>query len=265
MPGLSLSVGGVSLELRAAESVLAASRERWAPFVGSGARPIVLTIRASQPFDGAYERELPVRVVPAGPRALSFTAEDGCGGRVDLDGASGELWGARGVAAVDALLRAALSLALPASGALLVHAALVPRGEEALVFAGASGAGKSTACALLGGVCDEMTVLRPSADTVQALATPWWRGRAFSAPRSTLYCLGRAGREHARVTALSGASAVRALMPNVARFTVLPAIEREIFSLSAAICAAAPVFDARCPEGAAFSPFVSELARAEAA
>jgi len=262
MSQLVLSVGGVSLELRAAEPVIAASRERWAPFTIAAAaeRPIVLDVEAASPFDGRYERELPVRVEPAGPRALAFTASDGCRGRVDLDGASGGLSGARGVAAVDALLRAALSLALPASGALLVHAALVPRGAEALVFAGASGAGKSTAAGLLGGVCDEMTVLRPEGDRVQALATPWWRGRAFAAQRSVLYCLRRARGAPARVTPLAGGAAVRALMPNVARFTVLPALERQILSLSAAICAAAPVWDASCPEGAAFPPFISELA-----
>jgi hypothetical protein len=165
----------------------------------------------------------------------------------------GELFSAASLSEVDAFIRLALSLALTDDGALLLHGAAVARDGAAVALVGASGAGKSTAAAALRGACDELVVLRLDGDGVQLHATPYWRGRRWSAPLSAVLCLERGG---ASIRRLRGAEAVRALLRHVVRYLAEPRLERALFSAAAEVARRAPVEEARCPEGAAFVPFL---------
>lgn len=248
---LTLSVGGLSLGLSASARVCAAVRARYGAFESAGAGDAVsLTVFEAARFEPAFEPEAVVRaeVVAPGRVALSGAVS----GELDVAARAGAVRGAAGLGAVDALVRAALSVFLPLDGALLLHAALA----GARVFAGASGAGKSTVAVALGGACDELTVLRPARG--RACATPYWQGRPHEARVRQLVCLERGGAPSWRP--LSGAAAVRALAPHVVRYVALPEVEAAVFGLLARACETFPVVHARAPEGAAFVPWIAARA-----
>jgi hypothetical protein len=161
------------------------------------------------------------------------------------------------VAALDCLLRLALSLSLPGAGGLLLHgAALVRPHGRAVAICGASGAGKSTAARALGAACDELIVLRPTANGVEILATPWWGGSPLRRPCDSIFLLER-GRELG-VDLHRGGRAVRALAPHVVRYLAVESVEPAILGLLARVCERVPVATAACPEGEAFIPFLEQ-------
>lgn len=67
---------------------------------------------------------------------------------------------------LEAVIRIGMSIALPRRGALILHASAIAAGDGALVFAGKSGAGKSTIAAMLAAqgllrLSDELLVIAP--------------------------------------------------------------------------------------------------------
>ncbi len=186
-------------------------------------------------------------------------------GGFDLATRRGFVDDARGLGAVDSLLRVALSLVLPTldkGRGFLVHGALVPAGDEGLVFTGESGAGKSTVARALGAACDELVVLRPDG-TLTAHATPYWQGRPLERACRRVICLRRSASPVHQP--LRGALAARRLARDVVRYVTLPSVERALLELVARACEQTQVIDAACPEGEAFLPYLTrqlELRRA---
>lgn len=127
--------------------------------------------------------------------------------------------------AIDAAFRILHSLLLARQGGLLVHAASAVRNGRAFLFAGVSGAGKTTISRLApAGVTllsDEISYLRRDGDGYIAFGTPFagelgLPGENVRAPVAAVYLLAQ-GPEN-RIEAVSGAEATRALLQCVLFF-----------------------------------------------
>jgi len=215
-----LGIGGARLAIEAPEEVIAALRPRYGPFF----------------VDGAADARVEVTAAPG------FVADLALDRKRDLGGMQpGRVEQARDLGEVDAGIRLTLSLLLPAQGALLLHASAITRG---FVFAGASGAGKSTAAAALGpALADELVVVRGA----DVYGTPYWNGRPEQVAIEQIVILERG---EAAGTLLSGSRAVAALSPHVVRYR--PDADAAILDLLARL--AVPVVRAVCPTGDAFLP-----------
>jgi hypothetical protein len=132
---------------------------------------------------------------------------------------------------IDTVLRITHSLVLAEEGGLLVHAASAIRGGRAYLFAGVSGAGKTTMARLAPPdatvLTDEISYVRRVANAYRAYGTPFAGelarvGANTSAPLETLYLLVQ-GPENS-IRPVSKIDAARALMRHVLFF----AEEREM-------------------------------------
>jgi hypothetical protein len=132
---------------------------------------------------------------------------------------------------IDTVLRITHSLVLAEEGGLLVHAASAIRGGRAYLFAGVSGAGKTTMARLAPPdatiLTDEISYVRRVANAYKAYGTPFAGelarvGANTSAPLETLYLLVQ-GPENS-IKPVSKIDAARALMRHVLFF----AEEREM-------------------------------------
>jgi hypothetical protein len=252
-----LLIGGVTFEVRGSAQVREAVAARYRPFVTGrrGARPVRLFVGQGASFRPEFERPAAAELMPVSPGRVALSG--GAIGELDLRDRTGFVEGVNGLGPIDALLRAALSLVLPGEGALLVHAAVVPSPNGgAWVLAGAPGAGKSTAAARLGGVCDELAVVRATGGGVARVeSTPYWAGVPFSGSLAGLVVLERGASGDLEMA--TGGAAVRALAPHVVRYAAIEPVERQVFEQLVRVCALVDVRRARCPEGGAFMPFLA--------
>ncbi len=263
LPGstLDLSIGGEHLRVIAPRDVLGSIRQRYGAFErsapsppGSGA-PIVLEIRCRPGrFAPAFERPVPITAQLTDTDELVFAGE--VAGRYSLVDRRGAIE-ATGVGAVDALIRAALSVSLPLAGAVLLHGAALrnPAGEGVAVC-GDSRSGKSTAAAALGGFCDELIILRLSEVGLELQSTPYWAGRPLRCRCAAVIGLER-GAAAPGFLRLRGASIARMLLRHIIRYVVVESIDRAILRSGGAIAERVEVAIASCPEGNAFVPFLS--------
>jgi len=204
------SIGCVPFRLQMADARLfSAASARYAAFTGVAAQPIHIALNdfsmaESQPAEFAYEFE--GAVVRAQSRKISFD-------------------GVRNEYALDSLLRVLLSWKLASRNGFLLHAATVIRNGKAYVFAGRSGAGKSTVASLApeGSVLtDEISLLRLENGVWRAYGTPFWgefraAGSNTSAPVRGIFRLVQAAEN--RMAALRPLELLRALLPNVLFFS----------------------------------------------
>lgn len=124
---------------------------------------------------------------------------------------------------IDAVLRTAHQVLLAEEGGFLLHASSVVRNGRAFLFAGVSGAGKTTIAhlapqdAIL--LTDEISYVKRHGNEYCAHGTPFTssdcqrRGRNISAPIAAVYLLGK-GAEN-RFESVDRATAARALLRNV--------------------------------------------------
>jgi hypothetical protein len=126
---------------------------------------------------------------------------------------------------IDTVLRITHSLVLAEEGGFLVHAASAIRGCRAFLFAGVSGAGKTTMARLTPPdatvLTDEISYVRRIGNSYQAYGTPFAGelarvGANTSAPLETLYLLVQ-GPEN-RIDPVSKIDAARALMRHILFF-----------------------------------------------
>ena len=134
---------------------------------------------------------------------------------------------------LDVQIRRALSLKLPRIGGLLLHAALLATPVGAVVLAGDSNAGKSTAARQLGGICDELTVVRIREGQVRAFSTPYWSGQPFDGTCERIICLGRGS--DPMVERLHGSRALNGLSRHVIRYERRLVTDFAILEVMAAI------------------------------
>ena len=208
---LPLHLAGTRVDLRS-DAEVPRLAERYRGFCGGAG-------------EAAWTLELISRPMPH-PRRLTgqATRRDGL---VRLEGAEDLGWldpvDRRGevsidpmLVGVDDLLRAALALDVLACGGCLLHAAAVEVDGLAHVAPGPSGRGKSTFASLARrSLSDELAVVLPAGDRFVVHGTPWWTGRAASAPLAAVYRLAWGGEETAPLTP-------RAALRHLASSLVLP-------------------------------------------
>lgn len=137
---------------------------------------------------------------------------------------------------IDAVLRIVHTLALAKQGGLLLHAASAIRNGKAFVFAGISGAGKTTISRLAPLdatlLTDEISYVRKTDNGYYAFGTPFTGelaklGENESAPLAALYLLAQ-GPEN-KIEPVAAGEAVRSLLPNVLFFAEEPDLVRRVF------------------------------------
>lgn len=254
---VDLAVGGVVVRLAGLPLQMAAAlRRRYAEFVGGGevrAAAVEVEVTVEGPAESVdetldVERSCDVErrgelVVVRGPRFE---------GTLDRATRRGRLVTQAALGPIDAMLRAALSLALLGRNGVVVHAAGVAREGRGYVFAGPSGAGKTTIGRALSTnpgevlLADELVVLRVEGDGVVAAATPFWTGTAAEAPLAGLFLLEQGGPPGVRL--LAPAHGVPALWSELGRYLPVPDLERRCFAILGEILRRVPLRGLTLPE-----------------
>jgi len=160
--------------------------------------------------------------VRRGRGEFSYVLDDAS---LELGASIAEFHGVRHEYALDSLLRILLTAVLLPRHGFLLHAASVVRDGRAYIFAGRSGAGKSTVASLspAGSVLtDEISLLRHSDGRWQAFGTPFWgefraAGMNRHFPIAGIYFLTQD--RHDRFEPLSTKQILRALLPCVLFFS----------------------------------------------
>jgi hypothetical protein len=253
---VDVAVGGVVVRLAGVPPALAAVvRRRYAGFARAGGAADVEVEVIVEGATDAIDDTLDVERTCEVERRGALVAVHGPRFEGTLDPATrrGRLVTQAALGPIDAMLRAALSLALVARDGVVVHASGVVRAGRAFVFAGPSGAGKTTVGRALGDapgvlLADELIVLRLDGDGVIAAGTPFWTGTAAAAPLAGLFLLARGGTPGIR--ALEPARGVPALWRELGRYLPLPALERRCFATLGEILRRVPLRGLTLPEDA---------------
>jgi hypothetical protein len=149
---------------------------------------------------------------------------------------------------IDAVLRILHSLVLAKQGGLLLHSASAIRNGKAFLFAGVSGAGKTTISRLAPRdvtlLTDEISYVRRQQDSYIAYGTPFTGelaklGENVSAPVAALYLLAQ-GTEN-RIEPVAPGEAVRSLLGNVLFFAEEPDVVQSVFGLAFDFVSRVPV------------------------
>ncbi len=137
---------------------------------------------------------------------------------------------------IDAVLRIVHTLVLARQGGFLLHSASAIRNGKAFLFAGVSGAGKTTISRLAPPdvtlLTDEISCVRRQADSYVAFGTPFTGelakvGENTSAPIAAAYLLAQ-GSEN-RIDSISPAEAARSLLANTLFFAEDEELVRSAF------------------------------------
>jgi len=156
--------------------------------------------------------------------------------RWDARAGRGRIRQSRNPYAVDSVLRIVHTLILARQGGFLVHAASAIRGGRAFLFAGVSGAGKTTISRLAPPdaalLTDEISYVRRAGNAYEAWGTPFAGelakvGENQAAPLSTLFLLEK-GPEN-RIEEIAEADAVRLLLRNILFFADDPELVSLVF------------------------------------
>jgi hypothetical protein len=149
---------------------------------------------------------------------------------------------------IDSVLRIVHTLLLAQEGGFLVHAASAVRNGLAFLFAGVSGAGKTTISRLAPPdakvLTDEISYVRRENSGYFAYGTPFAGelarvGENMRAPIETLYLLAK-GPEN-KIESLEAAAAARALLENILFFAKDPALVNKVFQAACEFVGAVPV------------------------
>jgi hypothetical protein len=151
---------------------------------------------------------------------------------------------------IDTVLRIIHSLILAREGGLLIHAASAVRNGRAFVFAGISGAGKTTISRLspadVSLLTDEISYLRRNGHGYIAYGTPFAGelakvGENVRAPLAALYLL-RQGPKNV-IEPISPGEAARAVLKNVLFFAQDPELVGMVFESTCDLAQQVPVYE----------------------
>jgi hypothetical protein len=150
---------------------------------------------------------------------------------------------------IDAVLRIVHSLVLCQQGGFLLHGASAIRNEKAFLFAGVSGAGKTTIARLAPAdavlLTDEISYIKKIAGRYYAFGTPFagelaQSGENVCAPVETLYLLAKGPENHMEPLGL--AEACRELLSNILFFAEEERSVRMLFEAACEFVSQVPVF-----------------------
>jgi hypothetical protein len=242
-----IEIGGMAIALRTQDpSFRNLLENRYAGFTESSSAPqYEFDIDLFEPAESSDADE-DVKVTLQGSRWLlqrgDFRAEwDSTAGR-------GHIRQSRNPYAIDSVLRIVHTLILAKQGGFLVHAASAIRGGRAFLFAGVSGAGKTTISRLAPSDCtlltDEISYVRPDGNGYRACGTPFAGelarvGENQSAPLSALFLLEK-GPEN-RIEAVATAEAVRMLLRNILFFAEDAELVNQVFGSACEFVERVPV------------------------
>ncbi|HEY1272271.1 MAG TPA: hypothetical protein VGF08_09820, partial [Terriglobales bacterium] len=223
-PGVAVEIGGMPIVLcNANPSFRAMLESRYAGFV-------------KPPAEGQFEFDIHLHEpagVPAPDEDVQVSSHDGrwrmkrgdFEAEWDSRAGRGRVQQSPNPYAIDSVLRIVHTLLLAPQGGFLVHAASAIRQGRAFLFAGVSGAGKTTISRLAPAdavlLTDEISYVRPEGDHYAAWGTPFagelaTSGENRSAPLQTLFILEQ-GREN-RIVDIASTEAVRLLLRNILFF-----------------------------------------------
>lgn len=243
----SIQIGGMPILVRTDSSEFAGMLEdRYRGFIGSlDVEPLFeLDVEIGQPAGIDAEAEVSVRL-EAGRWLLErgdFRAE------WNPERRQGWVRQTANPYAIDSVLRILHSLILARRGGFLMHAASAVRGGKAFLFAGTSGAGKTTISrlappdALL--LTDEISYVRPDGGGYSAFGTPFAgelarTGENVKAPVETLFLLAKG--EANRIEPVRGTEAARAVLQNILFFAHDAELVGMVFDSATRFARQAPV------------------------
>ncbi len=160
----------------------------------------------------------------------------------------GRIWQSPNPYSIDSVLRIVHTLVLARKGGFLLHAASAVCDGRAFLFAGVSGAGKTTISRLAPPdvtlLTDEISYVRPDGAGYRAFGTPFSGelaepGENTSAPVAALYLLGKAADN--RIEAVEPSEAVRGVLQNILFFAKEQQMVNAVFLAACAFAARVPV------------------------
>jgi hypothetical protein len=220
---LTINIGGISVRLNTAdEDFLELLQSRYTGYLGSGENvEFDFDVELSPP--GGIEPDAPVRVAYNAGRWFlergDFRAEWSPKTR------RGTIRQTANPYSIDSVLRIVHTLVLVQQGGFLLHSASAIRNGKAFLFAGVSGAGKTTVSRLAPAdatlLTDEISYVRKQNDEYIACGTPFTGelariGENVSGPIATLYLLAQ-GKEN-RIDPIGPSEAGRELLSNMLFF-----------------------------------------------
>jgi hypothetical protein len=241
-----IEIGRIPVRIRTSDlAFLEMLKGRYAGFLGdSQEAEYEFDVELAPPLTVGADED--VRVFQQGPR-WSFERGDF---RAEWDPAlrTGLIHQSANPYAIDAILRIVHTLVLSGQGGFLVHAASAVRNGKAFLFAGASGAGKTTISrfappdAIL--LTDEISYVRKIGKTYRAFGTPFagelaQSGDNICAPLETLYLLAKGSTN--RIEPICHAEACRELLANILFFAEDEAAVKSVFDASCRFIGQVPV------------------------
>ena len=243
----AIAIGGVTVQINASDPEFVRMLEgRYAGFIGSGQAPdYEFDVELAPPAD--IDPDADVRVFRQDGK---WRLERG-DFRAEWDPVSrrGLVRQSPNPYSIDAVLRIVHSLVLAGQGGLLVHAASVVRNGRAFLFAGVSGAGKTTLARLAPPdatlLTDEISYLRQDGGGYTAYGTPFAGelakpGENIRAPLAALYLLRQGGAN--KVEPVGAAEAVRPLLESILFFAHDSELVGRVFESACELVSQVPVF-----------------------
>jgi hypothetical protein len=226
LDAVAIEIGGMAIALHTQDPPFRTLLEnRYAGFIRSSARrppQFELEVELFEPAETVRaDEDVQVRL----ERGEWLLRRGDFQARWDAKAGRGQIRQSRNPYAIDSVLRIVHTLILARQGGFLVHAASAIRGGRAFLFAGVSGAGKTTISRLAPSdatlLTDEISYVRRDGDAYRACGTPFAGelarvGENLSAPLSTLFLLEK-GLEN-RIEPVAEAEAVRLLLRNILFF-----------------------------------------------
>ncbi len=243
-----IEIGGLAIRLRTDDpSFLKLLEQRYAGFVSSASEArFEFQIDLAPPQAISQDPDEDVRVYwDSGRWSMErgdFRAE------WDPAAASGRIRQTANPYSIDSVLRILHTLLLAEEGGFLVHAASAVRNGRAFLFAGLSGAGKTTIAGLAPPdaalLTDEVSYVRRVDDRYYAFGTPFTGelarlGENVRAPIGALYLLAQ-GREN-KIEPITPADSARGLLENILFFARDPKLVNLVFEAACAFTDRVPV------------------------
>ena len=223
-PAIAIEIGGMAIALHTQDCAFRQLLEnRYAGFIKPSANPqFQFDIDLFEPSETSQaDEEVQVKL----EASEWFLQRGDFRARWNAKLGRGHIQQSRNLYAIDSVLRIVHTLLLARQGGFLVHAASAIRNGGAYLFAGVSGAGKTTISRLAPLdatlLSDEISYVRREGNHYRACGTPFAGelakvGENQSAPLSTLFLLEK-GPEN-RIEEVSSAEAIRLLLRNILFF-----------------------------------------------